>query len=131
MEQKRFRKISEHLYFQQNAYELYLRLLSVIYRTKRDSERFWHTQRIINSDMHYPSYFWAVTGGISNEVAQTMLVICSLLDSWVFDGSGHSETTNDVLTVKNPTSDCHHQNAQINIHKCAHLRDVDAKMRHI
>ncbi len=50
--------------------------------------------------MHYPSYFWAVTGDISNEVAQTMLVICSLLDRWVFDGSGHSETTNDVLTVK-------------------------------
>lgn len=87
MEQKRFRKISGHLYFQQHTYELYLRLLSVIYRTKRDSEIFWHTQQIINSDMHYPSYFGAVTGGISNEVAQTMLVSCSLLDSWVFDGS--------------------------------------------
>lgn len=90
------------------------------YREQRDSERFWraHTQQITNSNMCYPSHFRAVTGGISNEVAQTMLVIFSLLDSWVFDGSGHNETTNDVLTVKTSTSDCHQQNAQINIHKC-------------
>jgi len=76
--------------------------------------------------MCYPSYFWAVTGGISNEVAQKLLAICSLLDSWVFDRSGHSKTTNDVLTVNTSTSDCHHQNTQINILKCAYLRDVDA-----
>ncbi len=51
------KKISGHLYFQQHIYEVYLHLLSVIYRTKRDSEIFWYTQQIINSNTQYPSYF--------------------------------------------------------------------------
>lgn len=67
-----------------------------------------------------PSCFWAATGGISDERAQTMLVICSVLDSGAFDGSGHSKSTNDVLTVKTSTTGCQQQNTQIKMCKCKH-----------